>query len=56
MTRDIEGELRTSVLNMIDLAGSEKPSIHASRRQEGACINKSLLTLGTVISKLGSVK
>lgn len=37
---------------MIDLAGSEKASSSAERRKEGAYINKSLLTLGTVISKL----
>jgi centromeric protein E len=37
---------------MIDLAGSEKASIQDQRRKEGAYINKSLLTLGTVISRL----
>ncbi|CAG8549325.1 43093_t:CDS:10 [Gigaspora margarita] len=41
-----------SVLNLIDLAGSEKAASSADRRKEGAFINKSLLTLGTVISKL----
>ncbi|CAG8439295.1 10374_t:CDS:10 [Funneliformis mosseae] len=41
-----------SVLNLIDLAGSEKATTSADRRKEGAYINKSLLTLGTVISKL----
>jgi centromeric protein E len=39
---------------MIDLAGSEKASAQESRRKEGAYINKSLLTLGTVISRLSS--
>jgi centromeric protein E len=39
---------------MIDLAGSEKASAQESRRKEGAYINKSLLTLGTVISRLTS--
>lgn len=39
---------------MIDLAGSEKASAQELRRKEGAFINKSLLTLGTVISKLTS--
>ena len=39
---------------MIDLAGSEKASTQESRRKEGAYINKSLLTLGTVISRLTS--
>src|SRR5271170_4318051 len=37
---------------MIDLAGSEKGSAQEVRRKEGAYINKSLLTLGTVISRL----
>src|SRR5271170_352529 len=37
---------------MIDLAGSEKASAQDLRRKEGAYINKSLLTLGTVISRL----
>lgn len=39
---------------MIDLAGSEKASSQDMRRKEGAYINKSLLTLGTVISRLSS--
>jgi len=37
---------------LIDLAGSEKASTQDVRRKEGAYINKSLLTLGTVISRL----
>ena len=37
---------------MIDLAGSERASTQDMRRKEGAYINKSLLTLGTVISRL----
>lgn len=37
---------------MIDLAGSEKATEDTDRRKEGAFINKSLLTLGTVISKI----
>ncbi|KAG0239555.1 NADH-ubiquinone oxidoreductase chain 1 [Mortierella sp. GBA43] len=44
--------VRVSQLNLIDLAGSEKASSDAERRKEGAYINKSLLTLGTVISRL----
>ncbi|KAG9325109.1 hypothetical protein KVV02_006771 [Mortierella alpina] len=44
--------VRVSQLNLIDLAGSEKASTDMERRKEGAFINKSLLTLGTVISKL----
>eukprot|EP01117_Protostelium_nocturnum_P014140 TRINITY_DN5344_c0_g1_i1.p1 TRINITY_DN5344_c0_g1~~TRINITY_DN5344_c0_g1_i1.p1 ORF type:complete len:374 (+),score=139.11 TRINITY_DN5344_c0_g1_i1:1082-2203(+) len=48
--------VKISVLNLIDLAGSERASNEAAngelRRKEGAYINKSLLTLGQVISKL----
>ncbi|XP_027924327.1 kinesin-like protein KIN-7K, chloroplastic isoform X1 [Vigna unguiculata] len=50
-----EGEAITlSQLNLIDLAGSEssKAETTGMRRREGSYINKSLLTLGTVISKL----
>ena len=50
-TRENE-QVTVSVLNLIDLAGSEKASSIAERRKEGAFINKSLLTLGTVIAKL----
>ncbi|CAM8960877.1 unnamed protein product [Rhodiola kirilowii] len=41
-------------LNLIDLAGSESSKAETTgvRRKEGSYINKSLLTLGTVISKL----
>ncbi|XP_066376454.1 kinesin-like protein KIN-7D, chloroplastic isoform X3 [Miscanthus floridulus] len=43
-----------SQLNLIDLAGSEssRAETTGARRKEGSYINKSLLTLGTVISKL----
>ncbi|AQL01251.1 kinesin-like protein KIN-7D, chloroplastic isoform X1 [Zea mays] len=43
-----------SQLNLIDLAGSESSRAETTgvRRKEGSYINKSLLTLGTVISKL----
>eukprot|EP00842_Homolaphlyctis_polyrhiza_P000759 jgi/Hompol1/1684/HPOL_001416-RA len=41
-----------SQLNLIDLAGSEKATEDLERRKEGAFINKSLLTLGNVISKI----
>lgn len=44
--------VKISQLNLIDLAGSEKATSNEERRKEGAFINKSLLTLGTVISKL----
>ncbi|KAL0482030.1 centromere-associated protein CenpE [Acrasis kona] len=49
------GPIRVSTLNLVDLAGSERVShtlAEGVRLQEGAHINKSLLTLGTVISKL----
>ncbi|CAL0302512.1 unnamed protein product [Lupinus luteus] len=54
-----EGEAVTlSQLNLIDLAGSEssKAGTTGIRRREGSYINKSLLTLGTVISKLTEEK
>ncbi|EOA22783.1 hypothetical protein CARUB_v10003499mg [Capsella rubella] len=48
------GAVHLSQLNLIDLAGSEssKAATSGLRRKEGSYINKSLLTLGTVISKL----
>nr|AMS24221.1 kinesin 7-Id protein [Marsilea vestita] len=47
-------ELRISQLNLIDLAGSESSKTETTglRMKEGSYINKSLLTLGTVIGKL----
>ncbi|XP_075501684.1 kinesin-like protein KIN-7D, mitochondrial isoform X2 [Primulina tabacum] len=47
-----------SQLNLIDLAGSEssKSETTGIRRKEGSYINKSLLTLGTVIGKLSEGK
>lgn len=39
---------------MIDLAGSEKVATDIERRKEGGYINRSLLTLGHVISKITS--
>ncbi|KAI0878896.1 kinesin-domain-containing protein [Hypoxylon argillaceum] len=50
------GGVRVSTLSLIDLAGSEKAAETKERRQEGSHINKSLLTLGTVISKLSENK
>ncbi|KAI1188927.1 kinesin-domain-containing protein [Nemania serpens] len=50
------GGVRVSTLSLIDLAGSEKAAESKERRQEGSHINKSLLTLGTVISKLSEQK
>lgn len=44
-----------SALTLVDLAGSERVSktgAEGLRMKEGASINKSLLTLGTVINKL----
>ncbi|KAI3926902.1 hypothetical protein MKX01_032817 [Papaver californicum] len=52
---NIEGEaVNLSQLNLIDLAGSESSKAETTgvRRKEGSYINKSLLTLGTVMSKL----
>ncbi|XP_059301751.1 kinesin-like protein KIN-7K, chloroplastic isoform X4 [Lycium ferocissimum] len=48
------GAVTLSQLHLIDLAGSEssKAETTGMRRKEGSYINKSLLTLGTVISKL----
>uniref|UniRef100_A0A0E0ESB6 Kinesin motor domain-containing protein n=1 Tax=Oryza meridionalis TaxID=40149 RepID=A0A0E0ESB6_9ORYZ len=47
--------VRISVLNLVDLAGSEraaKTGAEGVRLKEGSHINKSLMTLGTVIKKL----
>ena len=52
----LPGGVRVSTLSLIDLAGSEKAAESRERRQEGAHINKSLLTLGTVIAKLSEWK
>lgn len=41
-----------SQLNLIDLAGSESAASSTERRKEGSFINKSLLALSNVISKL----
>ncbi|KAG4091160.1 kinesin-domain-containing protein [Neocallimastix lanati (nom. inval.)] len=48
--------VKISQLNLIDLSGSEKATLDADCRKEGAFINKSLLTLGNVISKLTKEK
>ncbi|KAF1845661.1 kinesin-domain-containing protein [Cucurbitaria berberidis CBS 394.84] len=52
----IPGGVRVSTLSLIDLAGSEKAADNKERRTEGSHINKSLLTLGTVIGRLVSDK
>ncbi|KAI0039317.1 kinesin-domain-containing protein [Auriscalpium vulgare] len=44
--------VQTSVLSLIDLAGSEKATSDKVRTREGKYINTSLLTLGTVIATL----
>ena len=52
-----ETQVRKSELMLVDLAGSErlgKTGAEGQRQREGAAINKSLLVLGTVISKLSS--
>ncbi|KLJ08879.1 centromeric protein E [Blastomyces silverae] len=50
------GGVRVSTLSLIDLAGSERAAENKERRTEGAHINKSLLTLGTVIARLSGDK
>jgi centromeric protein E len=52
----VPGGVRVSTLALIDLAGSEKAADNKERRTEGSHINKSLLTLGTVIGRLASDK
>ena len=52
----LPGGVRVSTLSMIDLAGSERAAENKERRTEGAHINKSLLTLGTVIARLSGDK
>eukprot|EP00002_Diphylleia_rotans_P027599 TRINITY_DN5540_c0_g1_i3.p1 TRINITY_DN5540_c0_g1~~TRINITY_DN5540_c0_g1_i3.p1 ORF type:complete len:650 (+),score=134.23 TRINITY_DN5540_c0_g1_i3:146-2095(+) len=55
MTSKGYGSVRVSYLDLIDLAGSERAwKEEGLRRKEGGYINKSLLTLATVISKLSS--
>ena len=48
----LPGGVLVSTLSLIDLAGSERAAENKERRTEGAHINKSLLTLGTVIARL----
>ena len=51
----VDGAVRVAHLNLVDLAGSERVAntgAEGKRLKEGAHINKSLLTLGTVIGKL----
>ncbi|KAI5068078.1 hypothetical protein GOP47_0016423 [Adiantum capillus-veneris] len=58
-TPDVDDDdVTLSLLNLIDLAGSESSKTETTgiRRKEGSYINKSLLTLGTVIAKLSDGK
>ena len=48
------GTIRSNILSLCDLAGSERANSQIERRKEGSYINKSLLALGTVISKLSA--
>ncbi|KAH8591389.1 P-loop containing nucleoside triphosphate hydrolase protein [Bisporella sp. PMI_857] len=52
----VPGGVRVSTLSLIDLAGSERAAETKERRTEGSHINKSLLTLGTVIARLSGDK
>ncbi|RDW77143.1 hypothetical protein BP6252_05196 [Coleophoma cylindrospora] len=52
----LPGGVRVSTLSLIDLAGSERAAENKERRTEGSHINKSLLTLGTVIARLSGDK
>lgn len=52
---DDAAAILVSTLTLVDLAGSErvaKTGAEGMRMKEGTAINKSLLTLGTVINKL----
>lgn len=54
-----DAAVRLSTLYLVDLAGSEraaKTGATGARLKEGAQINKSLVTLGLVISKLAKQK
>ncbi|CAH9077083.1 unnamed protein product [Cuscuta europaea] len=53
-TRENSGHVKSllATLNLVDLAGSERASADGTRLKEGSHINRSLLTLTTVIRKL----
>jgi centromeric protein E len=56
---DDEGSVKVSILQLVDLAGSERvrsTGAEGMRLKEGSHINKSLLVLGTVISKLSEAQ
>jgi centromeric protein E len=46
------GRVRATRITFIDLSGSEMSGTDSGQRQEGACIKRSLLVLGKIISKL----
>ncbi|ODV90479.1 hypothetical protein CANCADRAFT_11434, partial [Tortispora caseinolytica NRRL Y-17796] len=50
----VESVNTSATLNLCDLAGSERATSSVERRKEGAYINRSLLALGTVVSKLAN--
>lgn len=50
--QQVSSGILVSTLSLIDLAGSEKAAEAKDRRTEGSHINKSLLTLGTIIARL----
>lgn len=53
----LDASFRASSLNLVDLAGSERlksTGANGKRQTEGCHINKSLLTLGTVINRLAA--
>lgn len=55
ISKDIRtGEQNIRTLSLCDLAGSERGVGQNERRKEGAFINRSLLALGTVISRLSA--
>lgn len=54
----LAGPVKVSCLNLVDLAGSERvghTGAEGTRLKEGAHINKSLLALGSVISRLADI-
>lgn len=53
----LDASFRASSLNLVDLAGSERlksTGAAGTRKTEGCHINKSLLTLGTIINRLSA--
>jgi centromeric protein E len=59
VSRSDEGSVKVSTLHLVDLAGSERirsTGAEGMRLKEGSHINKSLLVLGTVISKLSEAQ